>query len=226
MTTELQVTKRLQMLAMKKQDQKFLSPGQQKAQEPIIVVSGLPRSGTSMMMRMLQAGGLEVLTDNLREADEDNPKGYFEFERVKQLDKGDLEWLPKARGKVVKVISALLEHLLAQYNYRVLFMHRHMKEILASQQKMLLHRGESPKKTSDERMAELFQRHLRKVSSWLAEQENTVVLDVSYNEALADPLHHSERINQFLGNRLDVNAMIAAVDATLYRNRSRATDQQ
>jgi hypothetical protein len=112
--------------------------------QTVVVVSGLPRSGTSLMMQMLEAGGITVLTDGIREPDEDNPRGYYEFERVKALPKGDYEWLESARGKAVKVVSALLEYLPPEYNYKVIFMHRRMEEILASQRKMLIRRGKNP----------------------------------------------------------------------------------
>ena len=102
---------------------------QSTTKEPIVIVSGLPRSGTSMMMKMLEAGGIPPLTDEIREADTDNPKGYYEFERVKKLDKGDIAWLPEAEGKSVKVISALLKHLPAEYDYRIIFMRREMTRI-------------------------------------------------------------------------------------------------
>ena len=105
---------------------------------PITVVSGLPRSGTSMMMKMLEAGGVPLIIDNLRTSDEDNPAGYYEFEPVKKLGKGDSGWLADAQGKAVKVIAALLVHLPAAYTYQIIFMHREMSEILASQRKMLL----------------------------------------------------------------------------------------
>ena len=123
--------------------------GQDKQNEAIIVVSGLPRSGTSMLMKMLDAGGVPPLTDNIRTADEDNPKGYYEFERVKALDKGDTAWVADAHGKSVKVISALLKHLPADQSYRVVYVRRNMDEILASQRKMLVRRGEDPDKIDD-----------------------------------------------------------------------------
>ncbi|NJN53987.1 MAG: sulfotransferase [Anaerolineae bacterium] len=115
-----------------------------KTDQPVIIVSGLPRSGTSMMMKMLEVGGIPPLTDQIRTADNDNPKGYYEFERVKQLDKGDTAWVADAQGKVVKVISQLLRYLPADQEYRVIFMRRNMDEILASQQKMLINRGGRP----------------------------------------------------------------------------------
>jgi hypothetical protein len=97
----------------------------------IIVVSGLPRSGTSLMMQMLEAGGQTVLVDHVRKADSDNPEGYYEYEAVKDLSKGETVWLAEAQGKAVKVISALLEFLPVEYTYRVIFMRRRIPEILA-----------------------------------------------------------------------------------------------
>jgi hypothetical protein len=186
---------------------------------PITIVSGLPRSGTSMMMKMLVAGGVPALTDALREADADNPKGYFEFERVKQMDKGDTAWLADAKGKAVKVISALLRHLPADHQYRVLFMRRSMPEILASQKKMLDNRGEDADTMDDEKMAELFGKHLQSVEQWLRAQANIAVLDVHYSDILSDPLHEIGRINAFLGGELDTRKMATVVDPELYRNR-------
>ncbi len=199
-----------------------LFSGKSKAHEGekvITIVSGLPRSGTSMMMKMLEAGGLEVFTDNIRTADDDNPKGYYEFERVKKLDKGDTVWVEDAQGKVVKVISVLLQHLPPGYTYRVIFMHRQIAEVLASQRKMLIRRGEPTDKVSDERLAQLYRKHLRQVEDWLAQQSNFSVLYVTYNDVLKDPLPHVRRINQFLGGRLDEEQMVTIVDPTLYRQR-------
>lgn len=190
------------------------------AAKPVIIVSGLPRSGTSMMMKMLEAGGLRVYVDNLRTPDADNPEGYYEFERVKQLDKGDAAWVQDARGQVVKVISALLEHLPTENEYRVLFMHRSLDEVLASQQKMLTRRAEAAGAIPDEEMADLFRKHLAAVDAWLQQQPNFTVLDVDYNRMLADPVPQVEAVNRFLGGVLDENAMIAVVNPDLYRNRA------
>ena len=186
----------------------------------ITVVSGLPRSGTSMMMKALEAGGLPVVTDAERVADEDNPKGYYEMERVKQMDKGDTSWLADAPGKVVKVISALLEHLPAGYQYRVIFMQRAMPEVLASQKKMLERRGEPTDRVSDEELARLFARHLQKVDTWLRAQPNFQVLTIDYNRMLADPAAYVGQINHFLGGKLDEQRMAEVVDPRLYRNRA------
>ncbi|MFZ2486794.1 MAG: sulfotransferase [Anaerolineae bacterium] len=186
----------------------------------VTIVSGLPRSGTSMMMKALEAGGLAVVTDAERVADEDNPKGYYEMERVKQMDKGDVAWLADAPGRVVKVISALLEHLPATYTYRVVFMQRAMPEVLASQKKMLARRGEPTDRISDEEMTRLFSKHLQKVDTWLRAQPNFTVLYVDYNRMLADPLPFVRQINQFLGGQLDEQRMAEVVDPQLYRNRA------
>ena len=121
----------------------------------ITIVSGLPRSGTSMMMKMLEAGGMELLTDEIRTADADNPKGYYEFERVKQIEL-DAEWLEDSRGKAVKMIAALLKHLPPDYDYEIIFMRRDIREVLASQRRMLVHRGEAPDTVSNARMGRLW----------------------------------------------------------------------
>ncbi len=185
----------------------------------VTVVSGLPRSGTSMMMKMLEAGGIPSLTDSIRTADEDNPKGYYEFERVKQLPKGDVAWLPDAYGKAVKVIAALLPHLPGEYHYRVIFMERAIPEVLASQRQMLIHRGEDPDKIPDDMLAKLFEKHLRQVNDWVSQQPNVKRLDVNYNEMLKNPQPYIEQINVFLGGRLDTMKMAAVVDRGLHRQR-------
>ena len=184
----------------------------------ITIVSGLPRSGTSMMMKMLAAGGLEPLTDSIRAADEDNPKGYFEFERVKQIE-SDKEWLLDARGRVVKLISALLKHLPPSYKYKVVFMRRAMPEILASQRQMLIRRGEPADAVPDDKMAAMFEKHLAQVESWLAAQPNIQTIYISYNEVMKEARSHAETINSFLGGSLNVDAMIGAADRTLYRQK-------
>lgn len=185
----------------------------------ITIVSGLPRSGTSMMMKMLEAGGLVPIVDRIRVADEDNPKGYYEFERVKQLSKGDVAWLAQAQGKVVKVIAALLPRLPSGYTYRIIFMQRAMPEILASQRQMLIRRGEDPDKVGDAHMAKLFEMHLRKVDAWIGSRPNIARLDINYNELLKDPQPHVAQIHQFLGGTLNIDKMAQVVDFSLHRQR-------
>lgn len=187
--------------------------------EPIIVVSGLPRSGTSMTMKMLQAGGVGLLTDSLRTADEDNPKGYFELERVKELEKEtDKSYLKEARGKAIKVISFLLKDLPGANNYKVLFMNRNLDEVLASQAKMLARRGEASS-TDDDKMKELWESHLWKVRYQLAHQPHFEAIEVSYKEVIENPRGEAQRIARFIGGALDVEKMAGAVDDQLYRNR-------
>ena len=187
---------------------------------PIVVVSGLPRSGTSMMMKMLGAGGMDLVTDNIRTADEDNPKGYFELEQVKELDKADdKSWLQKHRGKVVKIICFLLKNLPDGHFYKVIFMHRDLGEIIASQNKMLDRRGESDKRGDDARMVELYNTHLRKVSFMLKDRPVFETLNVDHRDVISDPLTQAKRVSSFLGIDLDTAKMAQAVDPALYRNR-------
>ena len=187
--------------------------------EVITIVSGLPRSGTSMTMKMLEAGGFPILTDGMRTANEDNPNGYYEFERVKKLDKEDTTWLEEAQGKAVKVISALLKYLPPDYTYKVIFMQRRMVEILASQRQMLIRRSEPDQKISDAELMELFKKHLRSVRVWLAQQPNIKVIYISYNDLLTNPSKEVNTINQFLGNILDEARMAEVIDPTLYRQK-------
>jgi len=187
---------------------------------PVIVVSGLPRSGTSMTMKMLEAGGLQPVTDQVRSADEDNPRGYFEDERVKDLAQmEDRSWLRAARGKVIKVVSSLLQHLPDDNFYKVIFMRRNLREVLASQAKMLDRRGEAPQAT-DEELIKLFESHLEKVEFQLRFRPWFDVLYVDHRSVLQDPAGAARRINEFLGGRLDERRMAEAVDPNLYRNRA------
>ena len=187
---------------------------------PIVVVSGLPRSGTSMAMKMLHAGGLEVVTDGIRVADESNPKGYYELEAVKGLDKeADVAWLKDARGKAVKIISFLLTWLPEHHDYRVIFMQRDLDEVLASQNKMLVSRGETPgTPDDDQRMRQHYERHLGKVNRFLASRRCFSVLRVDYRSALERPLEEAERMAAFVGG-LDAAQMAQVGDRSLYRNR-------
>jgi len=191
-----------------------------KRQSPVIIVSGLPRSGTSMMMRMLEKGGLSLLVDGIRTPNDDNPKGYYEFERVKKLPEGDVAWLPDAQGKGVKIIAALLAHLPNAHTYKVLFMQRKMDEILASQRRMLERRGEDSDTIDDAEMARLFEAHVAQVHGWMDQQPHVTYLDVDYNGVLADPVGCLAQVNDFLELSLDLEAMTAVVDLTLYRQRA------
>jgi hypothetical protein len=187
--------------------------------EPIVIVSGLPRSGTSMMMKMLEAGGLTVLTDAIRQADIDNPKGYYEYERVKNLEKEtDKSYVREARGKVLKVISFLLKDLPDDNYYRVIFMRRHLDEVIASQNKMLDRRGEDAIQDR-ETMAEAYRNHLAAVKILIRKRPNLEMLEFRYDEAVRSPRDAARAVNVFLGGKLDEGAMSAVIDGELYRNR-------
>lgn len=187
--------------------------------KPVVVVSGLPRSGTSMTMKMLEAGGLELVTDGIRTADEDNPKGYFELERVKNLhQEADRSWLRDARGRGLKVISFLLDKLPPTNNYRVLFMHRNLDEVLASQAKMLDRRGETTD-TDDDRMKELWDQHLFRTKLLLRREPRFETLHLRYTDVLQAPEEAATTIRDFLGIDLEVRRMVEVVDPNLYRNR-------
>jgi hypothetical protein len=189
---------------------------------PVVIVSGLPRSGTSMMMKMLEAGGIPVWHDGIRVADQQNPKGYYELERVKELDKGlDKSWVREGRGRAMKVISSLLEHLPPTNQYQVLFMSRNLQEVLDSQSKMLAQRGEEGGAVSDATLQTFYETHLRKVKYLLTHEPAFSALDVNYADVLADPETVARRVRTFLGGSLDVAAMTGVVDGQLYRNRQR-----
>ena len=192
-----------------------------KKQNVITVVSGLPRSGTSMMMSALKAGGLPLLTDNLRAADPNNPKGYFEYERVKKLQKGDTQWLNAACGKAVKIISSLLINLPDNFHYRIIFMERELDEILASQARMLARNGiKKQHSVSYDDLRVYYKEHLSEIKGWLEEKGCIQTLFVSYNEALRDPLRTFEQVAMFLENRVNPKKMAQIVDTSLYREHS------
>ncbi len=184
----------------------------------ITIVSGLPRSGTSMMMQMLAAGGIPALTDSLRAPDEDNPKGYFELEEVKSI-KSDKSWLEDGTGKAVKIITVLLPELPSYYNYRVILMRRDAGEILNSQKTMLKRRDRAGAAASDENLKSLFVKELADTRAWAVLQPNLQFLEVDYAACLGDPLGTARSINAFLGGQLITARMAQAVEPSLYRNR-------
>lgn len=182
----------------------------------ITIVSGLPRSGTSVMMQMLDSGGVEVVTDHVRTADTDNPKGYYEYEQVKAIRR-DTSWLAAARGRAFKMVSQLLYQLPPDETYRIVFMERDMDEVLRSQEKMLARLGRPPAPREEIRRA--YAIHLERLREWLGRQPNLTVLRVGYNDLIERPREQAERVREFLGGRADVEAMVKAVDPSLYRNR-------
>jgi len=187
--------------------------------EAVIIVSGLPRSGTSMMMRMLEAGGVAIMTDGERTADEDNPKGYFEVERVKELEKeSDKSYIREGRGKALKVISFLIKDLPDDNRYRIIFMRRDLDEVLASQAKMHARRG-SEDAPDAEAIKESFRNDIARVRVMARKKPHFELMEVHYKETIEDPRTVAREVNAFLGGTLDEEAMAGAVDPSLYRNR-------
>ena len=186
----------------------------------ITIVSGLPRSGTSLMMQMLVAGGMSALSDGERRADTDNPRGYLEWERIKQLP-NDPECIAEGEGKVVKVISRLLLSLPAGREYRVIFMQRPMPEVLASQDEMLRRRGAYKEGANPAAISAAFEKHLLEVYAWLDGKPYVKTLRMQYHDVLSKPAEIGQHLAQFLAIPLNVEAMAQQVDASLYRNRAK-----
>jgi hypothetical protein len=171
------------------------------------------------MMQMLSAGGMPVLADGVRAADQDNPRGYFEYEPVKRT-KTDASWLPLAQGKAVKIVYALLRDLPAEYEYRVIMMRRDLSETLASQREMLRHSGRTGAGIGDDTLREVFAKDLRQTLDWIAEQPNFTMLDVEHRDCVRDASAVAARVNEFLGGMLNEPAMAASVEPCLYRRRA------
>jgi len=172
-----------------------------------------------MMMKMLEAGGLAIMTDSIRTADVDNPKGYYEYERVKDLEKeADKSYIKEGRGKALKVISWLLKELPDTNRYRIVFMRRDLGEVIASQNKMLKHRGEEDK-SDDKLMVDAYMNHLASVRILSRKRSNFEMLEVRYATAVNDPTAAARLVNEFLGGKLDEVKMREVVDVELYRNR-------
>lgn len=184
----------------------------------LTIVSGLPRSGTSMMMRMLEQGGLPVIVDNIRKPDEDNPQGYYEFEPVKKT-KDDPSWVNGSAGKAVKMVYRLLYDLPTGHQYRVIMMRRNLDEVIKSQEVMLERSGKSGGALSDEKLKKMFADELARVEKWMDERPNFRFIEVDYNEMIRDPRPLAQRINAFLDGGLDEQKMAQVVDPSLYRQR-------
>ncbi len=184
----------------------------------ITIVSGLPRSGTSMMMQILDAAGMDMLTDKKREPDNNNPKGYYEFEPVKRL-MVDKSWLPEAAGKTVKIIAQLLPFLPSTYNYKIIFMRRNMVEVLRSQQIMLGKEDEAKAEIFPVTLNEAFEKQLKKVEDWIETQANVEILNVNYADVIENPEEEFESILGFLNINGDLEKMKNMVSKKLYRNK-------
>jgi hypothetical protein len=190
--------------------------------EPIVVVSGLPRSGTSMLMKMLDAGGIAIMTDSERVADIDNPKGYFEYERIKDLEKEtDKSYVREGRGKVLKVISFLIKDLPDDNDYKVIFLRRDLEEVLASQNKMIERLGTEDSTAEEEAMKEAYRNDIVRTRLLCKNRSNFELIEVNYKSTIEDPAATARSVNAFVGGHLDETAMREAVDGSLYRNRGK-----
>jgi len=183
----------------------------------ITVVSGLPRSGTSLIMQMLQKGGMEILTDNARKADESNPKGYFEYEKVKALQR-DSSWLQDGDGKAVKIIAQLLKYLPSYFEYKIIFIERNMEEILLSQEKMLEKMGQKTQ-SHNTVLSNIFKKQIEDTKKWLEFQNNISTLYITHRDAIFHALETAKQINEFLGFNLNEKEMMQVVDPSLYHQR-------
>jgi hypothetical protein len=184
----------------------------------ITIVSGLPRSGTSLMMQMLEAGGMPTLTDGVRKADDDNPRGYFEWEKIKELPKNP-GLIAEAEGKAVKVISTLLMALPMNRNYRVIFLRRPLDQVAASQARMIQRRSGSGPALEPAALTAALEAHRRSMVSWLSARTSLDVYWMDFPELVAKPWEHAHALVEFLSVGLDAGAMASVVDAALYRNR-------
>lgn len=184
----------------------------------IIIVSGLPRSGTSLMMQMLKAAGMPLMHDGRRSADASNPLGYYEYEPVKRL-KEDNTWLGQAQGKVLKVVSPLLQFLSLGYSYKVIFVQRDLTEVLASQRRML--QGQGKASSADQQLAVIYQQHLQEINVWLAAQLNFCLLEVEYQQFYINPLAQVKEIANFVDLPLGQEAMVKSIKPELYRNQAK-----
>lgn len=184
----------------------------------ITVVSGIPRSGTSLMMQMLAAGGMSVLSDGQRNPDQNNPRGYYEFELVKSLARNP-EIVAQAEGKVIKIISSLLHHLPAGHEYRVVFMLRPLAEVIASQNRMMERLHQAVPQVAERLVTAAFETHLAQVRGWLAKQSNISALYVEYPSVLMDPVGEATRVSVFLDRDLDLDGMVRQVEHALHRER-------
>ena len=186
----------------------------------VTVVTGLPRSGTSMLMQMLQAGGMDALTDGVRSADEDNPRGYFEFEGAKRLQT-DRSWVGEAVGKSVKVVAQLLPYLPPGFEYRIMLVHRDLDEILRSQAAMLERQGKEGAQLSDGALKNVFAQQIERMRNWLQRAPYIQLLEIQHSDVIGDPSRAAARIEAFIAAHLDADKMAAAVQPSLYRQRGK-----
>ncbi|MBI9089417.1 MAG: hypothetical protein JEZ12_09375 [Desulfobacterium sp.] len=190
----------------------------------ITIVSGLPRSGTSLMMQVLEKSGMEILTDNVREADESNKCGYYEFEKVKKM-MNDVSWVPQAEGKAVKVIVQLLDYLPDGFEYKVIFMERDYDEIVNSQSKMLDRLGPKKIKTDKAQLKKTFQKQVGDIKNRLQQKDNFLLINVSYGNLIFHPESEIEKMEAFFTTKFDRKTICSAIDPDLYRERKGVRDE-
>ena len=185
----------------------------------VTIVSGFPRSGTSMMMQILQAGGMPVLCDDISRANEHNPRGYLEYSKTRTIVK-DSSWIKDAKGMAIKVMAVHLRFIPPEHNYRVIFMRRNVDEIIFSREIMSRKSGRSIAIGVPEFNPEWYNRILNRCSEWMLSQNNIVTYYCDYNDMISNTKEGIDRLNDFLIPNLDTNAMISAVDPKLYRQRA------
>lgn len=185
----------------------------------IIIVSGLPRTGTSMMMNILKESGIRILEDQSREANEHNPEGYFEYQPVLELPEGNISWLENAEGQAVKVNSYYIQHLPPKYEYKVLFMERNIEEIVKSQHKTLADEGKKFHKKEIKMMGDYFRTHIKQIKTWISLQPNFSVLYISYSALVSTPGQYPSIIGEFLEYDAEKLNVEKVVDKKLYKEK-------
>lgn len=199
--------------------QKIMSEDNYKDAEEIIIVSGLPRSGTSMMMQLLEAGGMQIFTDNLRAADDNNKKGYYEHEAVKIIHK-DISWMKNAVGKTIKIVSHLLPNLPLRYKYKIIYMERDLNEVITSQNKMLQNLGKLPQNATHFNIETSFKQNDEKIKNWMSEKRNIDVIFMDYNKIVENAEEYIGRLNNFFSGKLNTQNMMNVIDKNLYRSKN------
>jgi len=175
----------------------------------IIIVSGLPRSGTSMMMQILQAGGIDLVVDKKRPADLHNPYGYFEFEKVKNLEQ-DNSWITDCHGKAIKILFHLLQFLPEEISYKILFMMRDLDDVINSQNKML--QSYNSNLQNNDKIRSIFENEIIQTKQWLKNQRNMDGLFVNYDEVIENRVKSILRISDFLDRKLNRQKMISVIN--------------
>lgn len=210
---------RLKILLKERPDPK---PDEKRSGKTFVLVSGLPRSGTSLMMQMLEAGGVRILSDGQRRADVDNPKGYYEWEPIKQIGKKpELLDADGLDGCAIKCISMLLQSLPLKHNYKVIFMTRPIDEVATSQRKMVERLATKGAELDAEQLQRGLAAHRNEISRWLKSVPHMEFVEIDYPTLVSDPLPQIARLIEFLGReRLPKSAeMTRAVDPSLHRRK-------